>query len=170
MNRDGTYTRDNVVMLPDYRGCIEVDNQSTRVIIVDCGNIADNGRLPEVKDLITDNSKSSTSFNILVVGGKGAIYKEKQVLEKIEDNVIVMTNLLSAKDYYEYNKIIAINKKCYRIPCIYNWNESNPIFDETMNDFLRDNMTDIYHIVKPGERRGFVVRLYERIKDVAFFQ
>lgn len=40
-------------------------------------------------------------------------------------------------------------KKCYRIPCIYNWNEANPIFDETMNDFLQDNLTGIMKGYRP---------------------
>ena len=40
------------------------------------------------------------------------------------------------------------------MPCIYDWCGDNPIFDETMNDFLQDNLSGLWKVYRPGRIKG----------------
>ena len=64
------------------------------------------------------------------------ICEENKRLRKLKEDRVYMLNLVSATQFYELTDMLK-GKKCYREPCIYDWCEDNPIFDETMNDSYR---------------------------------
>ena len=61
-------------------------------------------------------------------------------------------------------------KKCYRMPCIYDWGGDNPIFDETMNDFLQDNLSGLWKVYRPGRIKECIGRLYEKISSIRYIK
>ena len=80
-----------------------------------------------------------------------------------------MLNLVSAEQFYELS-VMFKGKKCYRMPCIYDWCGDNPIFDETMNDFLQDNLPELWEDCRPDRLKECIGRLYEKISSIRYFK
>lgn len=165
LDSDGMYNCNNIQILPDYKGNIQVDCSKADVIIVDGGcEICDN--YEEDTSIVLGN-RIVTRFMCLVVGNYINRDEEKRILKH---NGVVMANLVGADTFYKLSNNKQLGKIFYRMPCIYEWYNANPIFDETMLDFLQDNLPYIWRNYK---LRGIKVknkRMRERIMDVRFIQ
>ena len=154
---EGFYLYDNIKVIPDYYNAISVNGVRSRIVIIDCGCDFNKSREVKITDITGDNY---TCIRVFIVG-KATHCSGK----KMDDKDIIMLNLVGARQFYELVNSVYKGKKCYRIPCIYNWNEANPIFDETMNDFLQDNLTGIMKGYRPHRIKECIGRLYEKVRN-----
>lgn len=97
------------------------------------------------------------------------ICEENKRLRRLKEDRVYMLNLVSATQFYELTDMLK-GKKCYREPCIYDWCEDNPIFDETMNDFLQDNLSELWEDCRPDRLKECIGRLYEKISSIRYFK
>ncbi|MGN0317215.1 MAG: serine/threonine-protein kinase [Lachnospira sp.] len=124
LTKEGLYKYNGVLIAPDYREGIDVRYPRTDVIIADDGIYGHKEYLDD--DLV-----------FIVCGGKYGPDEEKRILENV-NGAAVFLNLMSAQDFYAYTRSINDEKHYYRVPCVYNWTNGNDLFDETMEDVVRD--------------------------------
>lgn len=162
---DGSYIYKGIKIIPDYNGAISVCGLKADIILVDSGHNMhklDNDK--DIMDIVADNY----AYREVCVTGKH-IYEEKKRLTKINGDRVYILNLVSAGQFYELSGMFK-GKKCYRMPCIYDWCEDNPIFDETMNDFLQDNLPELWEDCRPDRLKECIGRLYEKISSIRYFK
>ena len=162
---DGTYVHNGISFLPDYHGTIEVKPYKPDIILVDNGCCYKN-----ISQIITDNPDWELNDNsvIRVLVTEKYISKEERKLLDIIDNHVIMINLVSSQTFYYLTRTEYKGKKCYRLPCIYNCYEDNPIFDETMYDFMQDNLSAMWTECQRRISGNFIVKGYERIKHAVY--
>ena len=147
-------------------------NYTTRGLAAICkeGVDAIGGALRELendKDIM-DIAVENYAYIEVCVTGKH-ICEENKRLRKLKEDRVYMLNLVSATQFYELTDMLK-GKKCYREPCIYDWCEDNPIFDETMNDFLQDNLSELWEDCRPDRLKECIGRLYEKISSIRYFK
>ena len=152
-------------IIPDYNGAISVSAQKTDIILVDSGHSM--RELENDKDIM-DIAVENYAYIEVCVTGKH-ICEENKRLRKLKEDRVYMLNLVSATQFYELTDMLK-GKKCYREPCIYDWCEDNPIFDETMNDFLQDNLSELWEDCRPDRLKECIGRLYEKISSIRYFK
>ena len=162
---DGSYIYKGIRIIPDYNGAISVSVQKTDIILVDSGNSM--RELENDKDIM-DIAVENYAYIEVCVTGKH-ICEENKRLRKLKEDRVYMLNLVSATQFYELTDMLK-GKKCYREPCIYDWCEDNPIFDETMNDFLQDNLSELWEDCRPDRLKECIGRLYEKISSIRYFK
>jgi len=160
LDRDGLYRSRGIRILPNYKDRIKIENVKCQVLIVDCG--VDFLASEEAIDSVTNIEK--TSFRVLVTDGR-LTHGRKRMLESEQTNNI-WVNLVSGKRFYDFSRSVGAGKNCYRIPCIYEWYEDNPIFDESMREFLQDNIPDLCKVNKKIGIKEFIKKVYENCKYV----
>lgn len=168
LDSKGLYRSYGVRLLPDYKGGIRIEDVKCRVLIIDCGeygrdafNVQDS-----VIDSVTEIKK--TSFNVLVTG-KAVTKDELSLIDEAAPDCI-MVNLMSAKRFYDFSKKMSDGKNCYRVPCIYEWYEDNPIFDESMKELLQDIIPAMWKQIKNNRFKEFVKQIYGNCNNVRFVQ
>ena len=162
---DGSYIYKGIRIIPDYNGAISVSVQKTDIILVDSGHSM--RELENDKDIM-DIAVENYAYIEVCVTGKH-ICEENKRLRKLKEDRVYMLNLVSATQFYELTDMLK-GKKCYREPCIYDWCEDNPIFDETMNDFLQDNLSELWEDCRPDRLKECIGRLYEKISSIRYFK
>lgn len=162
---DGSYIYKGIRIIPDYNGAISVSAQKTDIILVDSGHSM--RELENDKDIM-DIAVENYAYIEVCVTGKH-ICEENKRLRKLKEDRVYMLNLVSATQFYELTDMLK-GKKCYREPCIYDWCEDNPIFDETMNDFLQDNLFELWEDCRPDRLKECIGRLYEKISSIRYFK
>lgn len=162
---DGSYIYKGIRIIPDYNGAISVSVQKTDIILVDSGHSM--RELENDKDIM-DIAVENYAYIEVCVTGKH-ICEENKRLRKLKEDRVYMLNLVSATQFYELTDMLK-GKKCYREPCIYDWCEDNPIFDETMNDFLQDNLFELWEDCRPDRLKECIGRLYEKISSIRYFK
>ena len=143
----------------------KVSAQKTDIILVDSGHSM--RELENDKDIM-DIAVENYAYIEVCVTGKH-ICEENKRLRKLKEDRVYMLNLVSATQFYELTDMLK-GKKCYREPCIYDWCEDNPIFDETMNDFLQDNLSELWEDCRPDRLKECIGRLYEKISSIRYFK
>ena len=162
---DGSYIYQGIRIIPDYNNAISVTGIKAEVILVDSGH---NMRCLMHDKCIVDMVGDNYSYTMVYVTGKH-IYEEKKRFAKCSEDIVYMLNLVSAEQFYELSMMFK-GKKCYRMPCIYDWCGDNPIFDETMNDFLQDNLSGLWKVYRPGRIKECIGRLYEKISSIRYIK
>ena len=162
---DGSYIYKGIRIIPDYNNAISVTGIKAEVILVDSGH---NMRCLMHDKCIVDMVGDNYSYTMVYVTGKH-IYEEKKRFAKCSEDIVYMLNLVSAEQFYELS-VMFKGKKCYRMPCIYDWCGDNPIFDETMNDFLQDNLSGLWKVYRPGRIKECIGRLYEKISSIRYIK
>ena len=162
---DGSYIYKGIRIIPDYNGAISVSVQKTDIIHVDSGHSM--RKLENDKDIM-DIAVENYAYIEVCVTGKH-ICEENKRLRRLKEDRVYMLNLVSATQFYELTDMLK-GKKCYREPCIYDWCEDNPIFDETMNDFLQDNLSELWEDCRPDRLKECIGRLYEKISSIRYFK
>lgn len=162
---DGSYIYKGIRIISDYNGAISVSAQKTDIILVDSGHSM--RELENDKDIM-DIAVENYAYIEVCVTGKH-ICEENKRLRKLKEDRVYMLNLVSATQFYELTDMLK-GKKCYREPCIYDWCEDNPIFDETMNDFLQDNLSELWEDCRPDRLKECIGRLYEKISSIRYFK
>lgn len=162
---DGSYIYKGIRIIPDYNNAISVTGIKAEVILVDSGH---NMRCLMHDKCIVDMVGDNYSYTMVYVTGKH-IYEEKKRFAKCSEDIVYMLNLVSAEQFYELS-VMFKGKKCYRMPCIYDWCGDNPIFDETMNDFLQDNLSGLWKVYRTGRIKECIGRLYEKISSIRYIK
>lgn len=164
---DGTYIYQDIRIIPEYFGAIAVKGVRGNIVIVDCGNNIEKLYSEADTDITGVSGGKYTCVRVYVAGRHG-ISGEKKAACSIAD--AIMLNLTGARQFYELAGSVYKGKKCYRIPCIYDWHEDNPIFDETMNDFLQDNLPYIWRDYREDRIKEWIDGLYEKIRNFRFIE
>lgn len=149
LTREGIYRYKNVFIAPDYRDGIEVQYPSTDIIIVDDGVYSANK--------IAENDRV-----FIVCGGRYGVSYENRMLEKINAAAVFM-NLMGAEDFYIFTKNAEQKSHYYRIPCVYSQTEGNTLFDEAMEDVVRDFMPSL----RCGrDNQSFLLKRLVKVKEI----
>lgn len=159
---DGTYIYQDIRIIPEYFGAISVRGVRSNIVIIDYGNNIEKLDSEADTDIASVVGDKYTYTRVLVAG-KDRISSEKKVTDNNAD--VIMLNLVGARQFYELVNSVYKGKKCYRIPCIYDWHEDNPIFDETMNDFLQDNLSGTGKDYGTDGIKEWIKRLYEKVRN-----
>ena len=163
---DGSYIYKGIRIIPDYNGAISVSAQKTDIILVDSGHSM--RELENDKDIM-DIAVENYAYIEVCVTGKH-ICEENKRLRKLKEDRVYMLNLVRYLHSFAELTDMLKGKKCYREPCIYDWCEDNPIFDETMNDFLQDNLSELWEDCRPDRLKECIGRLYEKISSIRYFK
>ncbi len=124
LNENGAYKNHGIYIMPDYGSAICCDESVYDIIVHDCG--VDR---PEM------DSDSDVVFLCVDVHG----YRKKSlkpVANALGREDIIFFNHISGRRFYELAKKADNNKRIYRMPCIYEWNESNRLFEEAVIEAL----------------------------------
>jgi len=105
------------------------------VKIIDCSGMTKEEVENLRESLVADLALEDLSIiNCLVFSGKHALYEELKAIKNYDKDYIVLANLISAKEFYDYQRVF-FDRELYRIPCIYDWRESPIVLDELLGDF-----------------------------------
>lgn len=161
---DGLFVNRNVHFLADYNNAVEIHTNPFDIAIVDCGVFCENN--PLNGELFNMMPHDSEIINIIAAGAKYDIDGEKGMICKTDENCCVMVNLFDQKQFYEYTKYVVNFRRCYRIPCVYRWYGNVVCFEETMKDFVQDNMPFVSKKIKNNIKKEFENFLYEKFQSV----
>lgn len=117
----GTYQVYNVHIVPEYHQGVSCDLSQFAYCIHDMG--------------IFRNQYFKDGINILI-GVAGYRVCITDVMKNVDINTILVINHIGGKEFYKYLKKIDEKHKCFRFPCIYNWHESNKLFEELAESIL----------------------------------
>lgn len=163
---EGAYIYKGITIIPDYAGAISVSGLKADIVIVDSGCGKGGLSLEDDIDIVGFAGNNYTSLQVMVADKYSPV--KECLANKNGEDIVYMLNLVSAEQYYELVSDRFRGKKCYRIPCIYDCYEDNPIFDETMNDFLQDKLSGLGKVYKPGRIKECICRLYESFENIRF--
>lgn len=99
-------------------------------------------------------------IHLMAAGGRYGIAEENdKILDFIRSNgnnrKVLFVNLVDVKGFYEFSKGMTCD--CYRVPCIYDWTVENPIFEDSMNELIKDYMPEINAFLT-GKRKEILKR------------
>jgi len=112
----GTYQIQGIHIVPEYNEGIFCDLSHFSYCIHDMG--------------VFQNQYYNNGINILV-GILGYRADTRRVMESSESDTILVINHIGGKEFYEYVKGIKSKHQYYRFPCMYQWHESNELFEES---------------------------------------
>ncbi|MGN0328025.1 MAG: serine/threonine-protein kinase [Lachnospira sp.] len=171
----GTFYYNNVHYLPNYEGLVEMEPEEYDVIMVDRGTVYDGNNNESVNTVRPDNYKNPCineilsdfgeyeAVNVVVVGGRYGQIEEYNILKGLKSQTLIMVNLLSGEQFYEYSNYMLKKFKCYRMPCVYEVCKGNNVFFETMKDFVQDNFPTIWEQIRADRKKEKTDFLYEKM-------
>lgn len=143
-----------------------------KVIIVDEGTVSEHisyGIGEDYNNIICSlNDYDYKMINIIVAGGKYGIKNECSIIEKTRHDTLLMVNLLSETQFYIYVNHIVKNRICYRMPCVYNWYQYNEEWISVMNDFIQDNLPQVWENIITDTKKEKCNLLYEKLCQKAW--
>lgn len=118
----GIITHCGVIIRPEYSGGINFD-----------GICEENNKhmLFQIHDLGTDNKKHDRGMNILI-GDCGYRRGDYDAMDKSDKDTIIFINHISGVGFYQYTRKMSGLHRCYRFPCMYDWDKRNKLFEEAM--------------------------------------
>ena len=72
----------------------------------------------------------------VMIGDLGYRREDYQLIAAAEKNVAVFINHISGRDFYNYVKHTQSRASFYRMPCMYDFEEQNYLFEEEAGEFL----------------------------------
>lgn len=138
----GAYKSHGIYIMPDYGECIRCNLSGFDVIVHDCGAVSKTDEAHEVK-----------ADHIIYVGDCG--YRKSDIafmnnISNIGTETSVFINHISGREFYNFvranrggGKARIIEKderrsvRYYRMPCMYEWYESNKLFEEAVIEALK---------------------------------
>lgn len=153
LDESGVYHLHGIGLLPEYHDFIKSTITSYEYRIHDCG-VASRGFLH--RDF-PDRWASEKAIRLdLLLGDIGYRLEDKRRIEKAKMDMPIFINHIGGKDFYEYVKKEGTHHQYYRFPCMYRWEEANPLFDSAAAEALKPVLT------KEGIHRK---HLWQRLKQ-----
>lgn len=120
----GAYLKHGIYIMPDYGGgiCCDLDGYDVRVY--DCGTSA-----AEVK--------ADSESICICVDTRGYGVRNQTDISVISSCDIVFMNHISGRGFYKLMKETTEYGKYYRMPCLYEWYETNRLFEEAAVEALK---------------------------------
>lgn len=152
---DGIYEYRGIHILPYYGGAVDCTHSIAdyEYRIFDCGIYSkwdDIYKLPEyIKETYVEKTGCIVKNVFVLVADCGYRQGDYSILEKADKDIVTIINHISGKDFYQYVKSSKA-RNCYRLPCIYDWNESSSFFEEAVCEILDINEE------KKGSIKGYI--------------
>lgn len=146
-NTDGTYSCGRINILPDYNDGIVCDLSEYEYHIHDMGSayaykefqgMSEAGDMYSVREVsgVSDISGFEGDTRYILVGDYGYRRQDMIVMAKSDKETIIFLNHVSGKAFYECVKKLGKERRCYRFPCMYEWDEKNELFEEAVNEIF----------------------------------
>lgn len=123
LTEQGTYKRHGIYIMPDYGGGISCDESGYDYVVHDYG--------VERPVIALDEQDDAVCICVDVRGYRKDIAEGKKCLSDI-----TFVNHISGREFYHMVNNLENVKRYYRIPCIYQWEESNRLFEEAVIEAL----------------------------------
>ncbi len=173
LTKTGVFSYKNIDILPDYYDRIEPEIKAYDIAVIDCGSYTDDineddgglshrcNTIRRISDYAKRCMKDGyREIHLMAAGGRYGIAEENdKILDFIRSNgnnrKVLFVNLVDVKGFYEFSKGMTCD--CYRVPCIYDWTVENPIFEDSMNELIKDYMPEINAFLT-GKRKEILKR------------
>ncbi|MBQ4284226.1 MAG: serine/threonine protein kinase [Lachnospira sp.] len=125
LSEQGAYMRHGIYIMPDYGGGVDCDVSGYDIVVYDYGV-----ERPDVDGV-------DESVRCICVDTCGYRKKKQAASECLGlTEVATFVNHISGKRFYELVKRAGNVRRFYRMPCIYEWNETNRLFEEAVIEAL----------------------------------
>ncbi|MDO5402653.1 MAG: serine/threonine-protein kinase [Eubacteriales bacterium] len=159
----GTYSWQDISILPDYHNKVICPKRPYQVIIIDDGNYSKHRKSKNTWTAYCYNNQYKI-IDVIVTDGKYGRKEDKGYMESDIPAMAVFVNHMNGMQFYNYARTLKRHVKVYAVPCIYDWKHSGEYFEKIIKEFIQDNAPELEKFL----RREWLEEMQFEIKRLFF--